>query len=76
MEKAEFNKILGQYIKTKRLQNKWSQATLADKLGNNYQNISRIERGELSPTLFWCLKLAEAFEMDLQTFIKEAFKKQ
>jgi len=74
MEKTEFNKKLGLYIKKKRLQNKWSQAMLADKLGNNYQNISRIERGELSPTLFWCSKLAEAFEMDLHNFIKNALK--
>ena len=74
MEKTEFNKKLGLYIKKKRLQNKWSQAILADKLGNNYQNISRIERGELSPTLFWCSKLAEAFEMDLHNFIKNALK--
>jgi len=74
MEKAEFNKKLGLYIKKKRLQKKWSQALLADKLENNYQNISRIERGELSPTLFWCSKLADAFEMELYKFIKEAMK--
>ena len=74
MEKAEFNKRLGLFIRKKRLQKKWSQEILADKMGNNYQNISRIERGELSPTLFWCIKLAEAFEMDLHTFVKEAMK--
>jgi putative transcriptional regulator len=74
MEKEEFNRKLGAYIKKKRLKNKWSQEMLADKMGNNYQNISRIERGELNPTLFWCSKLAEAFEMDLHSFIKEALK--
>lgn len=75
MEKAEFNKKLGLFIKKKRLQKKWTQEMLADKMGNNYQNISRIERGELCPTLFWCSKLAEAFEMDLHVFIKEAMKR-
>jgi len=74
MEKAEFNKKLGLYIKKTRLQKKWSQQMLADKMDNNYQNISRIERGKLSPTLYWCSKLSEAFEMDLHTFIKEALK--
>jgi len=74
MEKEEFNKKLGAYIRKKRIQKNWSQEMLADKMGNNYQNISRIERGELSPTLFWCSKLAEAFEMNLHNFVKEALK--
>jgi ribosome-binding protein aMBF1 (putative translation factor) len=74
MEKTEFNKKLGLFIRRKRLQKKWSQQVLADKMGNNYQNISRIERGELSPTLYWYSKLAEAFEIDLHTLIKEALR--
>jgi len=45
------------YVNSKRLEFKWSQADLATKIGNNYQNISRLERGEISPTLFWCYKL-------------------
>ena len=74
MEKKEFNIKLGLYVKKKRLELKLSQADLASKLGNNYQNISRIERGELSPTLYWCSKLAEAFEMDLTTLVNEIFE--
>lgn len=38
---------------------------------DNYQNISRLERGEISLTLFWCYKLAEAFDMDLADLIKD-----
>jgi len=59
------------YVKSKRLEFKWSQADLATKIGNNYQNISRLERGEISPTLFWCYKLADAFEINLADLIKE-----
>lgn len=66
-----FDKHFGTYVKNKRLELKWSQADLASKVGNNYQNISRLERGEISPTLFWCFKLAEAFEMDMSDLIKE-----
>ncbi|MCK9421230.1 MAG: helix-turn-helix transcriptional regulator [Bacteroidales bacterium] len=73
MEKEEFNRKLGAYIRKKRLEKKWTQEMLADKMGNNFQNISRIERGELSPTLFWCSKLAKIIEIDLFDFIKEAF---
>jgi ribosome-binding protein aMBF1 (putative translation factor) len=65
-----FDKQFGLFVKKKRLQKGWSQADLADKIGNNYQNISRLERGEITPTLFWCYKLAEAFEVSLTTFLK------
>lgn len=74
MDKEEFNKKLGQYLKKKREQKKWSQAELASKLGNNFQNISRVERGEISPTLYWYSRLAEVFEMELHIFIKNALK--
>lgn len=60
-----FTKQFGQFVKKKRLERNWSQAELASKLENNYQNISRMERGEVNPTLLWCFKLAIAFEMDL-----------
>ncbi len=75
MEKSRtnqlFNQHFGQFVKNKRLALNWSQANLADKVGNNYQNISRLERGEISPTLLWCYKLSEAFDMDLAELIKE-----
>jgi ribosome-binding protein aMBF1 (putative translation factor) len=71
MEKPKFNKQFGLFVKKKRLSNNWSQADLAAKVGNNYQNISRLERGEITPTLFWCYKLAEAFETDLPILIDE-----
>jgi ribosome-binding protein aMBF1 (putative translation factor) len=75
MEKAklnkQFDKQFGQFVKKKRLELNWSQADLAAKVGNNYQNISRLERGEISPTLYWCYKLAEAYEINLADLIKE-----
>ena len=74
MEKSEankkFDKAFGAYLKAKREAKGWSQAELASKVGNNYQNISRMERGEITPTLFWCTKLAAAFDMKLAAFIK------
>jgi len=49
----------------------WSQAKLADEVDNNYQNISRLERGEITPTLFWCYKLAKALGIEVENFLKE-----
>ncbi|MBX3164305.1 MAG: helix-turn-helix transcriptional regulator [Bacteroidetes bacterium] len=73
---AAFNKKFGQFVKKKRTELKMSQADLAAKVGNNYQNISRLERGEINPTLFWCYKLADALEISLSDLIKEfGFKK-
>jgi ribosome-binding protein aMBF1 (putative translation factor) len=75
MEKAkpssQFDKKFGLFVKKKRMELDWSQAHLADKVGNNYQNISRLERGEISPTLFWCYKLADAFDVELSVLLSE-----
>lgn len=69
--KKQFDQQFGLFVKKKRLERGWSQADLAEKVGNNYQNISRLERGEISPTLFWCYKLADAFGVDLLDLLKE-----
>jgi transcriptional regulator with XRE-family HTH domain len=72
MDKSEFNKKIGQYLKKKRLEKKWTQAELAGKVGIDFQNISRIERGTISPTLYWFNNIAEALEVNLGDFIKNA----
>jgi len=74
MEKSEFNKKIGKYLKEKRLEKKWSQAELASKVGIDFQNISRIERGAISPTLYWFNSIAEALEINFGDFIKNALK--
>ena len=67
----QFDKQFGSFVKKKREEMGWTQPELASRLGNNFQNISRIERGEMTPTLFWCYKLSEAFEMELSEMLKE-----
>ncbi len=71
MEKNEFNKVFGLFLKNRRILNGWSQTDLASILGNNAQNISRIERGEITPTIYWFQKLAEAFNSTSSEFMKE-----
>jgi ribosome-binding protein aMBF1 (putative translation factor) len=66
-----FDKQFGKYIKKKREERGWSQIELASRIENNFQNISRLERGEITPTLYWCYKLADVFEIDLSDMIKE-----
>lgn len=74
MDKKEFNIKLGAFIKKKRLEKKWSQEKLADEINNNFQNISRLERGLTSPTLFWLNNLSNAFNMTLDDFVSEFSK--
>ena len=71
MDKTEFNHKFGGFVKTKREQLGLSQSQLAARIGNNSQNISRLERGEISPTLYWCTLLSEALEVELSILIKE-----
>ena len=67
----QFDKIFGEYVRKTREARGWSQTELAGRMDNNFQNISRIERGEITPTIFWCYKLAHVFEMDVLRMIEE-----
>jgi putative transcriptional regulator len=71
VNKKDFNKKFGIYIAKKRRQANLSQSKLASLVGNNAQNISSIERGEVSPTLFWLTKLSKAFEISLTQLIED-----
>ncbi len=69
MDKSTFSKHFGSYIKLLRNQKSWSQSELADVLGNNFQNISAMERGEFTPTIFMVNKIADAFGITLTQMI-------
>jgi transcriptional regulator with XRE-family HTH domain len=69
MEKSAFNKILGSYIRKIRIDKGFTQQQLADKLGLDFQYISRIERGLISPTLYWISDLAKALDCDEGDFL-------
>lgn len=71
MEKTKFNKKFGRFIAKKRVELKLTQSELAAMIGNNPQNVSRLERGEVSPTLFWVSELAKVFEVSLTELIKD-----
>ena len=71
MEKTASNKIFGEFVREKRTRLKLSQSNLGDRMGLDYQYISRIERGLISPTLFWIIGLSNAFELPLELFISE-----
>ena len=53
------------------MQLKLSQPQLADRVGLDYQYISRVERGLISPTLHWFRNLSETLTMSAEEIIKE-----
>jgi transcriptional regulator with XRE-family HTH domain len=53
-------------INALRKQKKISQATLAKKIGTTQSNIARIEAGNQNLTTSMLLKIARAFDKDLQ----------
>ncbi len=69
MEKSAFNKTLGAYIRKTRIDKGFTQQQLADKMGLDYQYISRIERGLISPTLYWIMDLTKALECEEIEFL-------
>jgi transcriptional regulator with XRE-family HTH domain len=69
MDKQTFSKHLGHYLKQLRKGKGITQSDLAAILGNNFQNISAMERGEFTPTIHTVHKIAEAFGMSLSEFI-------
>jgi transcriptional regulator with XRE-family HTH domain len=71
VNKEKFNKKFGAFVSKKRIELGMTQSKLASLIGNNAQNISRLERGEVGPTLYWLTLLAKAFEMKLSELIKE-----
>ncbi len=77
MDKAQFNRSFGEFVRFKRIQNNLSQSELGDMLGNNFQNISRLERGLISPSLYFVQKICEAFNLSISEFFLEfeIFKK-
>jgi ribosome-binding protein aMBF1 (putative translation factor) len=71
VDKNKFNKKFGKFIAQKRIEVGITQSELAARMDNNPQNISRLERGEISPTLFWVYNLSKALNIKLVDLLKE-----
>lgn len=73
MDKDEFNRFLGSYLRKVRLEKGLTQIDMASMIGVNPQNISAIERGEVSPTLYWINRLCLNLEIDPVTFYNNLY---
>lgn len=68
VERAELQKIIGKKIRELREQKGFTQVDLAGKIQGVFDttNVSRIESGRVSPTLYTLYKIAEALEVPLK----------
>ncbi|GBQ57530.1 helix-turn-helix domain-containing protein [Komagataeibacter swingsii] len=60
---------IGPRIRQLRYERNWTLAQVSERTGLSLSAISKIERGELSPTLASLNKLAKGFEIDIVTLI-------
>jgi len=65
----EFDKQFGAYVKKMRQKKGWLQEDLATALNTDFQNVSRLETGGVTPSLYWCNQLANAFGLSLSAFL-------
>ena len=71
MDKNQFNIEFGKFIKAKRESLGLTQQDLSAKMNIDYQSISRLERGKVAPTLYWCYGLASALDIELPTLLQD-----
>lgn len=65
---------LSRAIKSHRQCAEWTQQDLADRLEVSKQAVSKFEKGNLLPSLDTVIKIADAFEVDRETFVRLLFQ--
>jgi transcriptional regulator with XRE-family HTH domain len=71
-------KALGAFITTLRIREGVSQAALADRLGYSISYVSKLERGQMNPTLRTLFDLADALGVEPDALVrtmKRSFEK-
>ena len=56
---------IGEKIKELRTAKGWSKVKLADELGTHYNTIKHWETGRNEPSVFFCILLADVFDVTL-----------
>ncbi len=75
MDKIVFNKAFGEHLKKQRVSKGLTQIDLASAMNINPQNISAIERGEVTPTILWIHRLCESLDIKVSVFIEEFYER-
>lgn len=69
-EKEKFLKRFGEHIKSIRLKKGFTGAEFARRCFMDKQNISRLEKGQFNPSIYYLKKISEGLEIDIDELIK------
>ena len=64
-------KILGQRLKTLRIEKGLTLKELGYRIDKDPQSISRVEMGDINPTYLYLLELCEGLEVNLSDVLKD-----
>jgi len=63
----------GEALKFQREQQGISQSQLAREIGTSHQNVNRWEKGVVLPSIEFCIKLADYYEISLDELVGRDF---
>ncbi|MBX3741446.1 MAG: helix-turn-helix transcriptional regulator [Akkermansiaceae bacterium] len=70
-EISQIRQAFAKVLATRRLRKRWSQVELGGHSGLDNSYISRLEKGQMTPTLDVMLRLSKAFEIVPERLMKE-----
>jgi transcriptional regulator with XRE-family HTH domain len=70
MQGKKYLQLIGNNIRTKRIEKGMSQQELADHADIAKSSVQRIENGEMNPTILMLQKISSMLETDLTELIK------
>jgi transcriptional regulator with XRE-family HTH domain len=71
VDKFEFQKMIGQRIKTLRKEQELSQRQLSFLCNKDPQSLERVENGKSCATVFYLKEVCDALRVSLEEFFKE-----
>lgn len=69
-EPGEFAQLVGEAVRSARQSRGWTQVELAEASGLSSNYLARLERGEVSASLFVAQRLCDALDVDLGSLTK------
>lgn len=70
MKKEKVLKRLGDRIREMRQEKNISQVELANAIGKDQQSIQRLETGNINPSFYYLVEVAEGLEVGLEELVK------
>lgn len=69
LSKKRLLKIFGAHVRELRMERGLTQGELSSRISKDFQSIQRVERGEVSPSLFYLYELSVGLEIELKVLL-------